>query len=302
LISKLPEFERHCESLSFKKLDHLMYAYEIGAPKTLSLGAIVHGNEIGGLEVMLKLLSEMKNGLKPHVNIRFLLGNLWAYEANKRLLTKDMNRSFLLDHPESQEEKRAAEILKHVQGSDVMLDLHQTIEPTKSPFFAFNFSEKNYLFARSLSDMPVVCYKAFSGLSKGVGLANAATKMGMVGMTIETGEKGIFEEQTKLGFELVLKTISILEGKASVLTSAPVEKVFTWGSTVNNPDFSLHLVKQWRNFDEVTHGEILAKSSEHSVTSPISGPVLFPKYGENQKHSLELIRVLKPVHQWSDLD
>ena len=278
-----------------------MYAYEIGAPKTLSLSAIVHGNEIGGLEVVLKLLSEMQKGFKPKVNIRFFLGNLWAYEANKRLLQKDMNRSFLLDQPEGQEEKRAAEIIKHVHGSDVLIDLHQTIEPTKSPFFAFNFSEKNYLFARSISDMPVVCYKAFSGLSKGVGLANAATKMGLVGMTIETGEKGIFEEQTKLGYELVLKTIQVLERKDSVRDSAPVEKVFTWGHTINNPDFSLHLVKQWQNFDEVTQGELLAKSPEHSVTSPISGPVLFPKYGENQKHSLELIRVLKPVHHWSDL-
>jgi succinylglutamate desuccinylase len=302
LINKLAEFESLCESLKLKRFDHLMYGYNAGAKKTLSLGALVHGNEIGGLEIMLRLLQNMQQGLIPGVNIRFLLGNLWAYTANKRLLEKDMNRSFLLDQPESQEEKRAAVIYQYIQGTDVLLDLHQTIEPTQSPFFAFNYSEKNYLFARSLSDIPVVCYKAFSGLSKGVGLANAATKMGIVGLTIETGEKGIFEEQTQLGYELVLKSIQILEGTTSLLTAAPVAKVFTWGNTVNNPDFSLELVKHWKNFDEVTQGELLAKSPSQEVSSPITGPVLFPKYGENQKHSLELVRILKPVLRWEDLD
>jgi succinylglutamate desuccinylase len=302
LINKLPEFESLCDSLKLKRLDHLMYEYHGGSEKTLCLGALVHGNEIGGLEIMLRLLQKMQKGLKPAVNIRFLLGNLWAYEAGKRLLEKDMNRSFLLDHPQNQEEKRAAEIYQNIQGCDVVLDLHQTIEPTKSAFFAFNFSEKNYLFACSLSDMPVVCYKAFSGLSKGVGLANAATKMGIVGMTIETGEKGIFEEQTQLGFELVLKTIHLLEGKAQLLSSAPVKNVFTWGHTINNPDFTLELVNQWQNFDLVEQGELLARSAGQQVQAPLSGPILFPKYGENQKHSLELVRILKPVERWEDLD
>jgi succinylglutamate desuccinylase len=303
-VKKIEEFQRLCEELKLKLKAPLAYEYHSpGATKSMTLAALVHGNEIGGLEILLKLLNDLKSGeLKPQIHLRFILGNTWAYEAGKRFVKTDMNRSFLLDNPTTEEELRAQTIFQVAKDSDVVLDLHQTIEPTRSAFYAFNYSDRNYQFARTLSDLPVITYKAFSGLYKGVGLANAATKSGLIGITIETGEKGIFSEQTELGYRLVKKAISVLEGKLPLHPQPPFTQTYTWGESIQNPDFSLELVQRWRNFEEVLEGQLLARSSEREVYSSLSGPVLFPKYDENQKHSLELVRILKPVHQMSDLD
>jgi succinylglutamate desuccinylase len=302
-VKKIEEFKSLCEEL--RLIQRAPWAYEYHSPigsKTMTLAALVHGNEIGGLEILLQLLNDLKQGiLSPGIHLRFILGNLKAYEAGKRFLESDMNRSFLMPQPVSEEEYRARELFDIARDSQVILDLHQTIEPTRSAFFAFNYSEKNYQFARSLSDLPIITYKTFSGLSQGVGLANAATKNDLVGITIETGEKGIHADQTHLGCTLVKKAIALLEGKAALKSDLSFQQTYTWGESIQNPDFSLELTERWRNFDEIKAGQLLARNSEREVHSTLSGPVLFPKYDENRKQSLELVRILKSVHNVSDL-
>jgi succinylglutamate desuccinylase len=281
------------------------YEYHVSSKvKTIALSAIVHGNEIIGVDIFNSLIQKIQSGaLSPKINIRFVLGNLDAYHAGKRFLETDMNRSFLAQDIVTHEEKRAAEICPLLDGSSLFMDIHQTIEPALTAFMVFSYNENSFRFARALNhDLPIVSYKNSGHQGKGVTFSAAAISKSIPAITVETGEKGHSETQQLLGEQLVLKAIELLE-KNIDFTKNTIEfkNTYTWGETVKNPDFSLELVKRFTNFEMIEAGELLAKNEQQEVKSPYQGVVLFPKYGEQRLKSPELIRILKPVYSLSDL-
>lgn len=283
------------------------YAYEYHVSttaKVIALSAIVHGNEIIGIDIFNSLIQKILNGsLSPKINIRFMLGNLDAYHAGKRFLETDMNRSFLAQDIVTAEEKRAAELCPLIDGCDLFMDIHQTIEPSLTAFMVFSYHENSFRFARALhGELPIVSYKNSGHQGKGMTFSAAAISKGIPAVTVETGEKGHSESQQILGEQLVLNAIELLEKDLNFSNNEiKFKNTFTWGETIKNPDFSLELVKRFTNFQVIDAGELLAKNDHQEVKAPYQGAVLFPKYGEQRLKSPELIRILKPVKDVSDI-
>lgn len=299
-IEKVKQFDTSCESGNFTKL--APHVYELKGPfsKTLTLCTLIHGNEIGGIEIFLNLLKMIHSKkIIPRSNLRFILGNINAYYEDKRYLETDLNRSFNLDNPTTLDELRAREIERFLKDSDVFIDIHQTIGPTNSPFFIFEFDQKSYNLAKFLNpELPVVTNtkkRAFKGMtSTAYTISN-----GVTGITLETGQKGIEDTQITLGFSIARKAIE--SDFETAIPKAPLSNTYTFSQIIDNHDGSLELVKQFTNFDIVKKGELLAKNEEKEILSQVDGVILFPKYGAYARASIELALILKNVQTEADL-
>jgi predicted deacylase len=120
-------------------------ALEIKGPpgsKVLTVFAIVHGDETGGLAALTRFLSE--NIKDPPITIRLALGNIPACLENKRYLHSDLNRSFgRSSAPQDIEQERAKALEPLLQTTDYFIDIHQTREPVASAFFYFPLQKRS---------------------------------------------------------------------------------------------------------------------------------------------------------------
>lgn len=273
------------------------HAFELKGPftKNLTLTTLVHGNEIGGMEVFLKLLEEISAGkLTPKSNLRFMLGNVDAYFADKRYIESDLNRAFALNEHKTKEELRAKEMEKILDDTDVLVDIHQTIGPTTTPFFIFEYEVPSYNLARFLHEsLPIIATP--KGRFKGKTSTGYVIAKNKSAVTIETGQKMINETQISLGLSIARKAIEYDFEKS--LPVVRMSNTFTFGQVIKNPDGSLELVKHYDNFDSVKKGELLARNSEKEVYCETDGKILFAKYGDYAKASAELALILKPFEE-----
>lgn len=297
---KVDSFKDACLKAGLKEIGTHVFELKQSSEKTLALCTLVHGNEIGGIETFLFLLNEIETGkLKPKLNLRIILGNIEAYYEDKRFLEKDMNRSFGLDEPISPEELRAKELETFLSTSDFLIDVHQTIGPTYTPFYIFEYDEKSYDFARYLhATLPIVTY-TMERRFKGKTSTGFMIDLGKSGITIETGQKGIDKNQISLGYEVLRKAI---ESDLIIPVSDTVfSKTFTFAHIIDNPHGTIELVKTLQNFESIKKDELLAKGPDSEYFSPVDGVILFPKYGAYARSSPELALILKPVHKKQDL-
>jgi succinylglutamate desuccinylase len=297
---RVKKFEDCCLENGFRELAPHVFERSGNFPATVTLTTLVHGNEIGGIEVFIKLLEEIRSGkIKLRTNLRLILANVEAYYADKRFIESDMNRSFGIDDPKTKEEIRAKEIEKYLDDSDVLVDIHQTIGATKTPFFIFELDEASYNFARHLhSSLPIVTYakkRDFKGKTS-TGYLIGKNK---IAVTIETGQKAVEDIQISLGLEIVRKALHTDFSRP--LPSSPFANTFTFSQVISNPDRSLEMVKVYQNFDPVRNGELMAKNKTTEVFAETDGVVLFAKYGDYAKTSVELALVLRPVQDLKEL-
>lgn len=294
------KFEKDCVDLGFKALAPYVFELKGSFSKTLTLCTLVHGNEVGGIEIFLKLLEEIRSqSLIVKSNLRLILGNVDAYYADKRFLETDLNRAFGLDSHLKKEELRAREFEKFLQDTDVLIDIHQTIGPTSTPFFIFEYEKHSYDLARYLHpDLPIVAIakkRSFKGkTSTAYTIAN-----GGMGITIETGQKAIEETQISLGLQIVRKAITT--DFHQLLPDSLITNTHTFSQIISNPTGTLELVNHYSNFDPIKKGELLAMNSGEKIHSEVDGKILFPKYGEYARTSVELALILRSVLSVEDI-
>ena len=104
----------------------------------LTLMAVTHGDEVGGIGVLNKFLDKIElEAVKLPFTMNLLLGNPWASQKNKRFLERDLNRSFARATQTCHEEKRAKELEPILRETKYLVDFHQTIEPSRKSFFTY---------------------------------------------------------------------------------------------------------------------------------------------------------------------
>lgn len=113
----------------------LPYCIEIDSEKKGPIVMIVgatHGNEPVGVQAMIKYLLHLNsNNIKPkHGKLIFVIGNPFAFEADKRFIDTNLNRSFIDKPRDDLEGRRALEIkrflkdLEEINDEKILLDLH----------------------------------------------------------------------------------------------------------------------------------------------------------------------------------
>lgn len=269
----------------------------------LTLMAVTHGDEVGGIGVLNKFLDKIElEAVKLPFTMNLLLGNPWASQKNKRFLERDLNRSFARATQTCHEEKRAKELEPILRETKYLVDFHQTIEPSRKSFFIFPYEEKGFNFARNLSsDVPIVTHWG-GGFSKDGACTDEYVNInGGIGISIELGHKGFDQNQEALGLNIALRSLIVveehLESRQRNLDHADAE-IYTWAEVLPYPEGDAFLDDGWENFNFVKKGQRLGYQDGEEILAPVSGPILFPKYireASNGVRPKELCRIMKKV-------
>lgn len=248
----------------------------------LLLTALVHGDEVGGIQILntiLKQLSESKKKLA--ISIGFLLCNVDAATENKRFNEKDLNRSFLVRDIKYKEERRAQTLSQIVARSKFLMDFHQTVEPTEKAFFVFEKNEKLIQLAHSLlPEIPRVTFSSKGFSNDGKTMLEYASTMGAYAMALECGQAGfcdsLSEKISKLTFKLIEK---LSENELKISNDSTIE-VFHIDATIENGggDYLLPGLKSHMRIDQ---GQLIGyRKNGEQIKAPRDCYLYFPRYGE----------------------
>ena len=88
----------------------------------VTIVACMHGDELFGLEV----INYFKNNLDDFPGLQLVIANEEAIAQQKRFIDVDLNRAFATSSRIHHEERLAAELLRAIQSSTYVLDIHNT--------------------------------------------------------------------------------------------------------------------------------------------------------------------------------
>lgn len=114
----------------------------------ISVICCLHGNEKFGLRVF----QALKKQINLYPNLQLIIANEEAIKINKRFVEQDLNRSFPGQPQGNHETKLADKILKKIQKSHYVLDVHTTI--SKTGFLTPIFAKRNKNINRIINLLP----------------------------------------------------------------------------------------------------------------------------------------------------
>ncbi len=259
--------------------------------KHILFGGITHGNEIGSLPALIELAEDLINQKTKFGGIvTIMLGNVEACRADQRFLEADLNRVFLDSAPESKEKKRAAELMDLFEGIDLFVDFHQTIEPSETPFFIFPFHLAGYQWARIASGgLVLVTRNPVKEFAKGQVCADEyARNLGVPGITIEMGQKGLTEMSANLTTQCCLRVMAAMD---RITAGETLESIVEADGNAELRFFEIQFAQEFdsqfmqlmpglKNFTPVEAGQVIGQADLDGtpLMVPMDGYLLFPKY------------------------
>jgi hypothetical protein len=283
-----------------------------GKDVSLTISALIHGVEVGGLGVLVEVLGLVTRGeLKLQRPVGFTLGNVPAAERGVRFVERDLNRSFGRSQSSSLEEQRADELERLFSRSRRLLDLHQVKLPIDRPFWIFPYSPSGFQFAQLVApDVTTITHWMGGFSADGQCSDEWVNSIGGSGVTIELGRNGFDPQQIALGTRVVCRAIEVARAQDVGDLIAPAggakASLYTWGEIIPYPPTGGPVLDPgWHNFKHVNAGDRLGVFRGRVISASHSGPVLFPKYPDPRPDgsygevppAAELIRVLKEISE-----
>jgi succinylglutamate desuccinylase len=276
------------------------------------LCCMTHGDETGSLPAAIQLLEALREGTQSFAGqLSVVLGNPPAARLGRRFGEADLNRVFL-PGPESWERRRAAELMPLLDQADLVVDLHQTIEPTAQPFHIHPWSPLLEAWAQVLQGAQDWVTRPM-GESFATGtccLDEYVRDQGKAALTIELSQKGMRPQTTQLALAVMERALSaaeaMLAGADLASLTSEAEEMRLWRTTHKEPyaHAGLRLRPGLRNFEPVRAGDLLSAQGTPELRTPCDGVLLFPKYpprdsaGEIQGPlPVDIFRVLTPLSQ-----
>lgn len=267
-----------------------------GAHPHLVLSILIHGDEVGPVPAALDFIEELEcDAATLNGRVTLILGNRRAALQQRRFTEQDLNRVFLAEAPDSYEKDRAAELMPVVREADLMLDFHQTIQPSVQSFYIFAFDRPTYLWARALGGAEVLVTRKRGGVFAAgwLSMDEYCLQRGIPSATLELGQKGFSEMSYQKAFATMnrawklineMKDVRDLNELERLAAREPQLSLFKQAGTqrFSSPDF--RLVEGIKNFQAVKTGELLGSGLEGTeLRAPGDGYLLFPKYPERDE-------------------
>lgn len=251
---------------------------------------MIHGNEYGTLPAAVRLLDDLRSGrVAPGGPVTILLGNPEAARAERRFIDFDLNRAWaFVEGREGHEHRRARELRPILDDADLLLDMHQTILESATPFWIFPWNPVFGAWARILQTAPV-------GLTRAPGEAFAGGDLKCVdefvrdrrvpAFCVELGAKGFDDEQANNAYRTMLRMIEVVDaiqaGETTLQQAAADQPPIEWFTTVHreawgSPD--RQLAPGLLNWSRVEANVDLSDTGSPPIVPSTSGVVLFPKY------------------------
>lgn len=227
----------------------------------------IHGDEIAGAELVRAWCRE-PSPLPCAWSLRFGLGNPRALAAKTRAIDADLNRAFGPEPlPGGYEAQRAEELKSFLEGTNVLLDVHQTHCETP-PLAVIQDSPAHLAMARALGlSVAVVDAQKIYGPTM---LADWVDARGGLGLTLESGRVGTAEAK-----EVAAGVMRRLVRREWDL--GPSIRVYAVHSVMRAPFDGLNFMRSLGNGSPVSAGEVLAEKGELRLRAPGDGVVLLPQ-------------------------
>lgn len=284
------------------------YGFTMSETPDILFTALVHGNEVIGLQVLnLFLEKTLKSNHKAPYTFAVLLCNVPAYSKKQRFINQDLNRSFQapIDVPKTkkgQEYYRAMEIetaIKKLQPRFI-IDLHQTTEPTLSPFFMLPEEESLILSASVINkDWPIITFDTLGFSKDGKTLMEFAWGEKIPALVIEISQNGFDLNLAKT----ICEELFYLNAEA-VIAPPKKDDIGYYKITHQLTKFIVgsELMPGFQNLQGIKENDILGITpAGNEYFCPADGLFIFPKYGSQAEVSSELGLVATP-RNFSDIN
>lgn len=231
--------------------------------KTVTIMAGVHGNETAGLKAVKTIIPDLKidNGL-----VNFVFGNPRAIVAGVRQIEMNLNRAFCPDseltveQKQSYERVRALELMKILDQSDALLDLHSSAT-LGSPAFAI-CEEHSFDLA---SQLPVeIISNGWDKLEPG-GTDYYLNCQNKVAVCLECGHH---EDQKAQA--VAMRSISIFLAHHGIITKSTVEldlrsKKFVTMTSLYKTKTNFKPITNFSDFQNLEKGQVIGHDGDKSV-------------------------------------
>ncbi|MDZ7796022.1 MAG: succinylglutamate desuccinylase/aspartoacylase family protein [Candidatus Marinimicrobia bacterium] len=236
--------------------------------KTLAVFCGVHGNEKAGVYAVNKILNniEIKKGV-----VYFVFANPKAIEENKRFIDKNLNRCFT-DNQEgkSYEEKRAKDLIKILELSDALLDVHASNSSETIPFV---ITENGFDVVKNMNFEIIAT--GFDNLEPGATDEFMKNK-GKIGICIECGYSGKSEENTDIAYNSILQFLQYFDAIDHIISNDyPDQKVLHVDTVQKVTSKEFTLTKTFRDFETIEKGFIIAKDETKVYVADKERVILF---------------------------
>ncbi|MGB0638131.1 MAG: hypothetical protein ACPGTU_02290 [Myxococcota bacterium] len=278
----------------------------------LVFGCMVHGNEVGSLPAVVRLVQALNDGeVQFGGKVTIFIGNPEAARENRRYLEADLNRVFLNTGKSRHEDQRAQQIMPILNDADVFIDFHQTILGTAQPFYIFPWQHLGWQWARAVQSTKVWVTRdpnmTFSSGSKCTD--EYVADRGRPGITVELSQKGFTDQAEQICWDTMINALKQADAEASgtdiseLATQQPELSFYqtTYSEPFSNPEMTLR--PGLLNFQAVQAGEKLHANGTPEITVPAPGAILFPKY-PGREHGLaidprpnEIYRLVTPMDE-----
>lgn len=258
--------------------------------KKVLVVAVVHGNEIGGIESIYQLSKWFSQSVTDNIELTLVLGNVPAVILGKRFVDLDLNRSFSVSSGSKAEHILAQRLENIINDMDAVVDIHQTIQPSEFGFLIFPYSKRTLHFAESVADQNAIVTYQGEFSKEGCTLDVYAHKKGKLAFTYEMGQAGLHTEQINR-CKLLLKSVVEFFENDHVKIASKVQ-YFTFSDFIVKAEPGRRLVNGLKNFTHVLKGQLLADGGSKAVYADRNFFILFPKYGEHADSSSDLCRTL----------
>ena len=250
---------------------------------------LTHGNEVIGLEIINLMLQDILN-YNLSVSMAFLLNNTEAYHQNVRFLEYDLNRSFLSTDRVSKREFKRAHLIEQIierLAVRLIIDLHQTVEPTKSAFAVVPETPQLIRLAKSIApEIPVVSFTNGGFSNKGRTLAEYAFEKKIPALVYELGQKGFIRERAEQ-FKTILINMSSDKIKFADQDDHPTNYYHIESLVPNQDEFKL--LPGFQSYMQIKKDQELAINSDGiAYRSPSDAVIIFPRYAGFDKSDREL--------------
>ena len=278
------------------------YSVEEDVRPHLTISSGVHGDEVEGIEGMLKFLENDSEVLeeidKP---VMFLLGNPRAILANVRFVEANLNRRFGSNDTETYEGRRATEIIDSVRGTRYLLDLHCTHEETLRPYGIFPDREDLLEFLQNLgtSIEDVILVNALSpqqGMCFDEHFMFNEVDYDCTPITIEVGSIGQGESAVNVAYTAIVGALVA----SGVLADREVVKgldLKLWEQSQKvEHSLGYFLDKGLVNLTYVGENQIIGSDiNGRKLRSNVGGVIIFPDYEGTDPNYLVRIASLKEL-------
>jgi len=304
----------------------LIGKYDTGnrGPLIICLGA-THGNEPAGvraLELVLKMLDveHIKNhDFSYHGRFVGIIGNLKAYKQKKRYLSKDMNRQFYQENIESISEK------KDIDAEDEeLLEVLQFINTEIADYQPERVIILDLHTTSSFGGIFTICKNCPEQIEVALGLHAPVVlgiAEGLVGTTLhyfnteqlgvdttclcfESGQhdEGKSVNRAVAGIICMLREVGAVmhddvENLHEAILQSYADGLPKLTKLVDHfrigPDDHFEMKSGYKNFQEITQGELLATMNGEDVLASQDGMILMPLYQDQGEDGFFIVQEIK---------